>query len=151
MVAKDLKKISLRQCKGLTIIEDFTFNGCSGLTSIELPSSLEVIGICAFQYCYSLTSIRIPKKTYVIYQYAFHYCYNLKTVIINENIYTESINYDDLGYILYYAHTVYVPKRLVDDSTLIEGTYFRTYFTQKELIGRYYVYVKKQQYVILGE
>ena len=36
------------------------FNGCSNLTSITLPSTLETIGASAFSNCSSLTSITIP-------------------------------------------------------------------------------------------
>ena len=39
------------------------FLGCSSLTSITLPSSLQSIGYWAFEYCNSLTSLYIPAGT----------------------------------------------------------------------------------------
>ena len=41
----------------VTRISDRAFDGCSGLTSIELPESLASIGSSAFEDCSGLTSI----------------------------------------------------------------------------------------------
>ena len=42
-----------------------TFSGCSGLTGIEIPSSVESIGERAFDECSSLTSIKVDEKNTV--------------------------------------------------------------------------------------
>ncbi len=44
----------------VTSIGNEAFRGCAGLTSIEIPSSVTSIGESAFQDCTSLTSIEIP-------------------------------------------------------------------------------------------
>src|SRR5574344_1574471 len=43
-------------------LTDNAFNGCSSLTSIEIPSSVTSIGNNAFYYCTSLTSVTIPSS-----------------------------------------------------------------------------------------
>ena len=50
-----------------------TFNGCSALSSIELPESLEKIEYNAFDDCSALKSIVIPDKVTYIGEGAFNY------------------------------------------------------------------------------
>ena len=47
----------------VTSIGDSAFYGCSGLTSITLPSSLETIGHGAFYYCSGLTEVDLSNCT----------------------------------------------------------------------------------------
>ncbi|MCI7430444.1 MAG: leucine-rich repeat domain-containing protein, partial [Bacteroidales bacterium] len=42
---------------GVTIIGDYAFEGCSGLTSVMIPNSVTSIGYYAFEGCSSLTSV----------------------------------------------------------------------------------------------
>lgn len=42
------------------------FQSCTSLTTIEIPASVETIGICAFSDCTSLTSIEIPASVETI-------------------------------------------------------------------------------------
>ena len=58
---------------GVTIIGDYAFYGCSGLTSIEIPDGVTSIGIQAFYNCHDLTSIVIPSSVTSIGNYAFNY------------------------------------------------------------------------------
>jgi hypothetical protein len=63
------------------------FVGCSA-TTINLPSTLEIIGFDAFDYCRNLTSITIPSSVVTIEGYAFNACGSLTEVIIlNPNAY----------------------------------------------------------------
>lgn len=57
-----------------------TFNGCSALSSIELPESLEKIEYNAFDDCSALKSIVIPDKVTYIGEGAFYGCSALITV-----------------------------------------------------------------------
>ena len=57
-----------------------TFNGCSALSSIELPESLEKIEYNAFDDCSALKSIVIPDKVTYIGEGAFWGCSALITV-----------------------------------------------------------------------
>lgn len=62
-------------------IGNFTFEG-SGLTTIELPTSVSTIGMYAFRYCTSLESIVIPETATNIGKGAFWQCTALSDVDI---------------------------------------------------------------------
>ena len=93
-------------CTGLTSIilpSSFTsigsqaFQGCTGLTSITIPSSVTTIGASAFQGCTGLTSITIPSSVTTIGEYAFNGCTSLSSIIVDAN----NLNYSSLNNILY--------------------------------------------------
>lgn len=63
-----------------------TFNGCSALSSIELPESLEKIEYNAFDDCSALKSIVIPDKVTYIGEGAFHYCTGLQEAYIGDGV-----------------------------------------------------------------
>ena len=66
---------------------DYAFSGCSGLTSLTLPSSVTSIGRGAFHGCWKLTSLTIPSGVTSIGYYAFRGCSGL-TSMTNPNGYT---------------------------------------------------------------
>ena len=61
-------------------ISDSAFSGCSGLTSISIPSSVTSIGSSAFYSCSSLTTITIPEGVTSIGDEAFNGCSSLTSV-----------------------------------------------------------------------
>lgn len=63
-----------------------TFNGCSALSSIELPESLEKIEYSAFDDCSALKSILIPDKVTYIGEGAFNYCTGLQEAYIGDGV-----------------------------------------------------------------
>ena len=65
---------SLTIPSGVTSIGAFAFKGCSGLTSLTIPSSVTSIGYAAFYDCSSLTSLTIPSSVTSIGRSAFEYC-----------------------------------------------------------------------------
>lgn len=81
-------------------IGDYTFHGCSVLTSLTLPSGLTEIGDDAFQYCSGLTSI---------------YVYTEKLPKMGSSVFGDC----DAK-----KCTVYVPKGTYDDYWLSEFGYF---------------------------
>ena len=69
-----------------TNIGDYTFSGCSGLTSVTIPNSVASIGNYAFYGCTELTSVTLPNSVTNIGNYAFYGCTGLTSVTIPENI-----------------------------------------------------------------
>lgn len=63
-----------------------TFNGCSALSSIELPESLEKIEYNAFDDCSALKSIVIPDKVTYIGEGAFYGCTGLQEAYIGDGV-----------------------------------------------------------------
>lgn len=63
-----------------------TFNGCSALSSIELPESLEKIEYNAFDDCSALKSIVIPDKVTYIGEGAFSGCTGLQEAYIGDGV-----------------------------------------------------------------
>ena len=70
------------------------FEGCSGLTSITIPSSVTSLGESCFEGCSGLTSITIPSSVTSLGNSCFAYCRNLENVYF-EGKYCKS-NYADL-------------------------------------------------------
>ncbi|MDE6264350.1 MAG: leucine-rich repeat protein [Paramuribaculum sp.] len=67
-------------------IGNYTFSGCSGLTSVTIPNSVTSIGESAFSGCSSLTSITLGEKLQEIRDFAFNECQNLKSVDIPNSV-----------------------------------------------------------------
>ena len=65
---------------GLSLIDSYTFSGCSNLASITIPNSVTSIGVGAFENCSSLVSITIPSKVTDIDYNAFAGCDRLSVV-----------------------------------------------------------------------
>lgn len=68
----------------VTSIDNCAFDGCTGLTSIEIPNSVTEIGMDAFRGCTGLTSIVIPNSVTEIGWSAFADC-NLHPLKIMQN------------------------------------------------------------------
>ena len=75
-------------------IGDNAFEGCTRLTSITIPNSIEGIGSYAFKGCTGLTSISIPKSVEYFGVNPFAECSNLSSITVDpENPYYDSRNY----------------------------------------------------------
>ena len=70
----------------VTCIGDWAFEGCSNLTDITIPESVESIGNGAFYDCDNLTTINIPSSVTSIGGYAFYYCTKLKSITISDGL-----------------------------------------------------------------
>ena len=65
---------------------DYAFYGCSGLTSLTLPSGVTSIGYRAFEGCSGLTSLTIPSSVTSIGDWAFHGCSGLTSLTIPSSV-----------------------------------------------------------------
>lgn len=77
----------------IEIIDTYAFNGCEALGSITLSSKLSTINSYAFRDCTSLEEISIPKSVTSISSNAFYGCSKLKNINVeNGNTKYYSIN-----------------------------------------------------------
>ena len=67
------------------LIEAYAFNYCYNLTSVFIPSGVD-IGIYAFCYCYGLTNVIFSEGVKSIGASSFGYCYGLKDITIPESV-----------------------------------------------------------------
>ncbi len=65
---------------------DYCFSGCSGLTSITIPSSVTSLGIYCFSYCWGLTSITIPSSVTSLSDDCFYACCGIKAITIPSSV-----------------------------------------------------------------
>ena len=74
----------------VTIIGDYAFMACMGLTSLTIGNRVTSIGDYAFQDCIGLTSLTIPNSVTSIGERAFSYCSGLTSVYIPSSVTTIS-------------------------------------------------------------
>ena len=65
---------------------DYAFYGCSGLTSLTLPSSVTKIGCYALSNCIGLTSLTLPSSVTEIGEHAFLNCRGLTNFTIPSGV-----------------------------------------------------------------
>ena len=63
-----------------------TFWGCTYLTDITLPRTIEVIGSSAFGCCESIENFTVPANTKVIGYHAFFSCKNLEVLDLGKKV-----------------------------------------------------------------
>ena len=72
--------------KGTKTIADNAFQGCSSLTSVQIPDSITSISASAFLNCSGLTSVTIPDSVTSIGGSAFYNCTGLTSVTIPDGV-----------------------------------------------------------------
>ena len=75
-----LTSVDLSSCTSLTSIRWYAFRSCRGLTSVSFPASLTSIGGYAFDDCSGLTSVSFPASLTEIGSSAFRGCSGLTSV-----------------------------------------------------------------------
>ena len=70
----------------VTSVGASAFIGCSGLTSVTIPSSVTSIGASAFYECSGLTSVILPSSVKSIGASAFYGCNGLTSVILPNSV-----------------------------------------------------------------
>jgi hypothetical protein len=76
--------------EGIVEIGDHAFQSHSGLTSVQLPNSLERIGVAAFAYS-GITSLTIPPSVTSVGNQAFQAAYFLRNLIVSGNPTTPTV------------------------------------------------------------
>ena len=71
---------------GLKSVEDYAFDCCNSLQSINIPNSVTSIGEGVFCGCGSLQSITIPDSVTIIKEYAFWHCESLQSINIPNSV-----------------------------------------------------------------
>ena len=99
------------------IIGNSTFEGCSSLTSVKIPSSVTRIYDSAFKGCSSLTSVNIPSSVTEIGWYAFKDCSSLTSV---NNL--SSVTY--IGYSVFKGCSSLTSVNIPSSVTLIDAATF---------------------------
>lgn len=70
----------------ITLIGNYSFYGCTNLTTIHIPNKVTSIGDNAFTRCTSLTQIILPDSVITLGEHVFSYCENLEYVKIGNGI-----------------------------------------------------------------
>lgn len=77
----------------VTIIGEYAFYDCAGLTSVTIPNSVTSIGSEAFGGCHRLNSVNIPNSVTSIGELAFFGCSGLTSIIVDNG----NTTYDSRG------------------------------------------------------
>ena len=91
----NLKSIKLPS--SLTTIDTWAFYGCSNLTNVELPTSVTTIGSTVFYNCRSLSNITIPRYVSSIGSGCFQGCSSLTQINVN----SYNSNYSSVNGVLF--------------------------------------------------
>lgn len=83
--ARKAKVINLSNVP-IAAIDDYEFDGCTGLTEIILPQKLTTLGKFAFRNCKSLTTITLPETVTSIGESAFDACVSLGSLTIPDGV-----------------------------------------------------------------
>ena len=70
----------------VTQINVFGFVNCQGITSVNIPNSVTIIGESAFSNCTSLNSVTIPNSVTSIAESAFSNCLSLNSLTIPNSV-----------------------------------------------------------------
>lgn len=112
---------AFNKCTGLTSVNipstvneigDHSFEGCSALSAITIPDAVTAIGSCAFKDCSSITQVTIPANVTEIHIWAFENCTGLTDVYCHIAD-PSSIDFNSLAFSLesedYANRTLHVP------------------------------------------
>ena len=76
----------MNRTRKVTIISDYAFKECTGLTSVTIGNCVTSIGWMAFYYCTGLTSVTIGNSVTIIGEEAFDGCRALTSITIPNSV-----------------------------------------------------------------
>lgn len=71
-------------------ISNYMFSNCYGLTSVDIPSTVQSVGIGAFQYCKALVSASLPSEMTIVTNQMFFGCETLTNIDLSNVINVKS-------------------------------------------------------------
>jgi len=77
--------------QGVVRINNYAFDECTGLTSINIPNTVTTIDYSAFYFCSNLASINIPSSVTSLQSNSFYGCYSVSSITVD---YGNSTYYD---------------------------------------------------------
>ena len=116
----------------------------TGLTSINLPETMQYIGAGAFVFCASLTNVILPDSIHTINPGAFAYCLGLQTIKLPKNLTSisalmfaecPSLTYVDASYSNITAITDEFMGQEVGGPFIISGEYGNSHLESINLTG----------------
>ena len=99
-LSRKITVLTKEQLQGASKIDNYTFEGCNLLTSVDMPDSIESIGKSAFQDCTSLSEIKIGKNVKKIESWSFAGCPKLTKIIFTSQL--QSID----GFLFYQSYNL---------------------------------------------
>lgn len=72
--------------ESVTQISDMAFYGCANLTSVQMPDTVQWLGLGTFQNCTSLSKINLSENTYEVPMDAFVNCSSLEEITIPASV-----------------------------------------------------------------
>ena len=105
--------------EGVTLIDDSAFFGCTGLTAVVLPESLEKIGYVAFYECSGLKEVQIPGKVCEIGDDVFSNCSALEKIRVDSKNATFSSDTYGILYNKQKTATVKAPEGITAESVVL--------------------------------
>ena len=113
----------------VTGIGESAFEGCSGLTTISIPSSVTGIGKRAFWGCCSLTSVNIPSGVNWIAEEVFSGCTGLTSITIPNSV-------TGIGADAFYNCSGLTSVTIPNSVTSIGyGAFYKCYFTSDSFVN----------------
>lgn len=73
-------------CEGTENISDFAFSDCKNIVTIDIPSSVKIIGSSAFEDCSSLESVQLPEGLIIMEDWLFNNCKNLASLSLPSSL-----------------------------------------------------------------
>ena len=110
-------------------IEQYAFRNCNNLTHVTIPSNVSQVRRAAFQGCKSLQTIVVSEGVKYIDDYAFYDCGNLISVSLPKSVRylgNGTFNIYDESLNIYYAGTESQFKQIAQDASYYPNVYYNT-------------------------